>query len=219
MIGWCRITWRTSPRRRARWILASALVVGIATTGCGISTDETPEQLASDALPQDLQPTGSTTTTTAPADAAEVESVGVWFLRGAGDDARLVRARREVPGPATVRIVLEALFNQPPNETEREAGISSAIPPDTTIEDSSLNGDVLVLELSENFYDLEGDPSRNAFAQIVYTATGLSDVQLVQFAVDGELVEARDGSGEDQIGPLGRNDYANLDPVGNQPTS
>lgn len=218
MIGWCRVTCRTSPRRRARWILAFALAVGVATTGCGISTDETPEQLASEALPQDLQPTGSTTTT-APADAAEVESVGVWFLRGAGDDARLVRARREVPGPATVRIVLEALFNQPPNETERQAGISSAIPPDTTIEDSSLNGDVLVLELSENFYDLEGDPSRNAFAQIVYTATGLSDVQLVQFALEGELVEARDGGGEDQIGPLGRNDYANLDPVQNQPTS
>ena len=218
MNGTSRIPSRTWSRQRARWILAFALAVGIATSGCGISTDEAPEQLASDALPQDLQPSG-TTTTTSPADAADVESVGVWFLRDAGNDARLVQARREVPGPASVRIVLEALFNQPPNEIERDAGISSAIPPDTTIEDSSIDGDVLVLELSENFYDLEGDPSRNAFAQIVYTATGLSDVQLVQFALDGELVEARDGGGEDQIGPLGRNDYANLDPVRNQPSS
>jgi spore germination protein GerM len=201
------------PRTRRPWpVLAVALAVAVLVAGCGLSADNDPQLLDSESLPEELQPGGSPTTATTPGDADDVEQVRVWFLQGTGSDTILVPTHREVPTPINVPIVLEALFTQPPDEQEREAGTTSAIPPDTTIERWELSGDVLVLELSESFYQLEGDPSRNAFAQIVYTVTGLHSVERVQFGFDGEIVEAKDGEGEDRIEPLGRADYASLDP-------
>lgn len=202
-----------SKRSRLRWALSLVLAASMFATGCGLSTNSDPEPLASENLPDELQPGGTTTTVAPAANADDVEEVQVWFLTGTGSDVTLEALPREVPQPAGLPIVLEALFSQPPDDDEREAGITSAIPPDTAVERWELSGDVLVLELSQNFHDLlEGEPSRNAFAQVVYTATSLPNVRLVQFVLDGEIVEAKDGEGEDRIEPLGRNDYASLAP-------
>jgi spore germination protein GerM len=201
------------PRTWRAWPAAAALLaVAVLAAGCGLSADNDPQLLDSESLPQELQPGGSPTTAAPSGDADDTDRVRVWFLQGTGSDTILVPTDREVPTPVNVPIVLEALFTQPPGDLEREAGTTSAIPADTTIERWELSGDVLVLELSESFYELEGDPSRHAFAQIVYTVTGLRNVERVQFGFDGEIVEAKDGEGEDRIEPLGRADYVSLDP-------
>lgn len=204
---------RPLPGSAAGWALPLVLAVGTFAVGCGLSTHSDPEPLASENLPEDLQPGGTTTTVAPAAHADDVGEVQVWFLIGTDSDVTLEPITREVPQPANLDIVLEALFDQPPDDNEREAGITSAIPPDTVVDSWELSGDVLVLELSQNFFDrLEGETSRNAFAQVVYTATSLPNVRLVQFALAGEIIEAKDGEGEDRIEPLGRNDYASLAP-------
>jgi spore germination protein GerM len=202
--------------RRCRSALGRAgavllvLLVAVAT-GCGLSTNDEPETIK-DNVPPDLLDTESATPDTS---TGTTESVEVWFL-GADDqgDTRLSGRERQVPIPATQVSVLEALIQDPPNGFERSLGYTTAVPEDVTLTDQPrLRSDgVLIVNLSDAFYDLQGETARNAFAQIVYTATGLQGVDSVQFELDGEVFNAVDGDGVARSDPLSRGSYAKLRP-------
>jgi spore germination protein GerM len=216
------------PRRRRRHrapVRAAAtlavLLVLAAVSACGLSTNDEPETIK-DNVPPDLLGTGTAdtgtqagSTTTGPG-TAETETVEIWFLEtDALGNARVVMRPRQVPRPATQIQVLETLITEPPTELERLRGISTDIPEDATVTDTPrLRSDdgVLIVNLSDEFYDLQGETARNAFAQIVYTATELPNVLRVQFERDGEVFNAVDGEGQSSREPLGRGSFANLAP-------
>jgi hypothetical protein len=202
------------PRRRGapgRAAAALALLVAAAVTGgCGLSTNDEPETIR-DNVPPDLLDEAESAS---PGEATEdTETAFVWFLNTDSEtDTYLVRAERQVPRPATQTNVLETLITEPPSEMERLDGISTDVPEDVTLTATprQTSGGVLIVDLSEDFYELQGETARNAFAQIVFTATGLPGVDEVQFQRDGEVFNAVDGDGQSRRDPLGRNDFDKL---------
>jgi spore germination protein GerM len=210
------------PRRRHRALVRAAatpavLLVLAAVGACGLSTNDEPETIR-DNVPPDLLDTeagaqaGGTTST----EPAETETVEIWFLETDElGNTQVVMRPRQVPRPATPIQVLETLITEPPTELERLRGISTDIPEDVTVTDTPrLRSDdgVLIVNLSDEFYDLQGETARNAFAQIVYTATELPNVSRVQFERDGEVFNAVDGEGQSSREPLGQAAFANLAP-------
>jgi spore germination protein GerM len=205
------------PRRRRpalvrAWVVLLVLLV-TAAGGCGLSTNDEPETIK-DNVPPDLLDTETAAPDTP---IGSTESVKVWFLRTDPlGDTRLVQSDRLVPRPATQVSVLESLINDPPTDLERAGGVSTAIPEDVTLAGqprlSSSDG-VLTVALSDEFYDLQGETARNAFAQIVFTATELPGVRKVQFEQDGEVFNAVNGAGQSRSDPLGRSSYDKLRPT------
>lgn len=221
--GWGRVGRTPTPDRMPsapRWVrpalpaLLVLLLLATATTGCGLSTNDEPEAI-DDPQAEPVE---------AGADAPDLSTVDdsivvhVWFVRTDDDgETHLVEAERQVPRPPTQRSVLEALIQSPPTDAERDRGITTDIPEDVTVAEPQLRSDgVLIVELSPDFYDLQGETARNAFAQIVFTATGLSQVEMVQFERDGEPFSAVDGDGQSRTVPLTRKSYEELSPAGAQ---
>jgi spore germination protein GerM len=203
---------RGAARAGAR-VLAVLLVLLLAAAagGCGLSTNDEPETIK-DNVPPDLLDSEAATPEVAP---GETETVKVWFLDTDDQgETRLVARERLVPRPATQVSVLESLIQDPPNDVERTLGMSTDIPDDVTLTDQprQRTDGVLIVNLSDDFYDLQGETARNAFAQIVYTATELPGVGKVQFERDGEVFNAVDGEGQSRSDPLSRDSYRNLAP-------
>jgi spore germination protein GerM len=143
----------------------------------------------------------------------------VWFLRTDGEgESHLVPVERKVPPPATQSRLLEVLVQEPPTDPERDDGISTAIPDGVTLdEEPDLRSDgVLIVKLSPDFYDLQGDTARNAFAQVVFTATSRPEVDMVQFERNGEVFRAVDGDGQSRE-VLSRESYKDLGPETTEP--
>ena len=71
----------------------------------------------------------------------------------------------------------------------------------------------MVIDLSADIFDIEGEALALAFAQIVFTATDPStDVRRVRFLVEGVPRSVFDGDGVETAGPVTRRDYVNFDP-------
>jgi spore germination protein GerM len=185
----------------------SVLLVAVAA-GCGLSTNDEPEAI-DDPVPE---PVDADTEAPDLGGVDGTQPASVWFLStGEDDETRLIEVERRVSPPPTPRQVLEALIQESPTDAERADGISTDIPDDVTIDEPpDLRSDgVLIVELSPEFYDLQGERARNAFAQIVFTATGLPEVRMVQFERDGEVFNAVDGDGQSRA-VLSRESYAEL---------
>jgi spore germination protein GerM len=200
-------------RGGAALALSVLLLAGV--TGCGLSTNDEPEAI-DDPVPEPAD-SGSESADLGGADSTEV--VQVWFLRTDDEgESHLVGVERKVPPPATQSRVLDVLIQEPPTDRERDDGISTAIPDDVTLnEEPELRSDhTLIVELSPDFYDLQGDTARNAFAQVVFTATGLPGVDMVQFERDGEVFRAVDGEGQSRE-VLSRESYVELRPEPTDP--
>jgi spore germination protein GerM len=95
-------------------------------------------------------------------------------------------------------------------------GITTAIPKDTKIVSTSMDGDTLVVTLSNEIFSVTGAEQKNAFAQVVYTATDL-DIRSVRFRV----ADASGGNQQDvptptdvgsKDGPVTRSDFVSLQP-------
>jgi spore germination protein GerM len=197
---------------RAAGALA-ALLVTAALGACGLSTNDEPETIK-DNVPPDLLDTETAAPEASADDSTETETVEVWFLQtDALGETRLIKRPRQVPRPATPIQVLETLITEPPTGFERAGGITTDIPDDVTVTDTPrlrTEDGVLIVNLSDAFYDLQGETARNAFAQIVYTATELPNVNRVQFERGGEVFSAVNGDGQSTRAPLGPTDFANL---------
>lgn len=196
--------------------LATALAL-LTATGCGLSANDEPQPLARDDLPSDLLDE-DTTPTAVTGDLATTE-VTVYFMQTDEEGGRrLVPRPRQVPAPGDAESRLQALLTQPPDEAERAQGISTAVPEDVSIlsRPEHTNDGVLVVNLSESFYALQGDSSRNAFAQVVFTATEVPRVDAVRFELEGRMAEALDGDGEARRDAVDRDAYRSLTAEGEQ---
>jgi spore germination protein GerM len=191
-----------------RLVAVIAVLLGLlgGATGCGVSTDSRPHEISQASVPE-----GDTSTQASSAGQGG-EETDVWFLQGENDEVTLIARARTVRRPKTARGVLEALLLDGPNETERAFNITTAIPSSTTLADDPeiTDGDVLVIDLSDGLFEVRGDELRNAYAQLVCTATELDGVRAVIFELDGEQISAFDGNGRSTRRPLRCEDYAGL---------
>lgn len=197
----------------------SLAVAGCLATvvGCGVSTNESPEELSQENLPPELG--GQENTSSPVLEGEDLEQVQLWFLQETSGTDRLLESIDSGVQPSpTPGIVLERLFTFP-GEDLGDRGMRSAIPQDSRVtENPRIDGDdsVLRLELSESFYDelAEGD-GRYAYGQIVLTMANRFDVEAVQFMIDGENAPVTDGRGTEQKGGLVEpTDYVNLADLG-----
>lgn len=193
--------------------LGALLAVGaLLAAGCGLSTNDRPEGIPDTTVDPATQQRKASNYVVPYGD---TETVAVWFL--VTDDAgiHLIKTQRRVPQPATASSHLGALFQQPPDDLERDDGIWTAIPSDADVLGKpEERGDVLVIDLPEEVYlELHGRTAQGAFAQMTYTATEISGVKAVQFERDGTLFTALDGSGEATTAALDRDDFADFAPV------
>lgn len=203
---------RTTPARRLVTLL---LVAAVASGSCGVGTQDRPELLAADDVPDNLLDPNPPTTTTVPDDAA-VTRVRVYFLETTADgETRLAPVEREIPldqlGDLGARLNL--LLQQPPTPEEAEQGYSSNIPPDTVVNDTTViaSRELAVVDLSPEFFDIQGQGQRSAFAQVVCTAVDAPAISRVQFTIDGEPRSALLGDGTQQR-TVSCADYPGLQP-------
>jgi spore germination protein GerM len=196
-------------KRNAPLVAMAATLVGLSgLTSCGVSTDSEPHEISEANVPE------GDTASQAPTTGEGGEETDVFFIQGENDDVRLVAQERTVRRPRTARGVLEALLLDGPDETERAFNITTAIPSSTTLASPpELTDDgVLVIDLTDGLFEVRGDELRNAYAQLVCTATELDDVEAVTFELNGRAISAFDGNGRSTRRPLRCGDYAGLRP-------
>jgi spore germination protein GerM len=195
--------------RRLGVLLVLALIVGVAA--CGLSENGEPRVIAASDLPAELaDPNPSSSTTAAPS--LTTSQIAVYYLVQQDGVPRLIAVAREVEDPSRPRDRLAAML-LPPTAEEQAAGILTSIPSDTVLLNTQLIEDELVVDLSQSLFDVQGEELRNAFAQMVWTATELDGVVRVRFLVDGEELRAPDAAGVEQPGAVRRSDYQALAPA------
>jgi spore germination protein GerM len=193
--------------------VAAALLVAV-SSGCGLSANSQPQVIEASDLPPELltaNPSSSTTLAASPA----TTSATVYFLTRQDGVTRLVPVQREMADATRPGDRLIALLGTPTAE-EAAAGIITSIPSDTVLLDTELDDatDELRIELSRALFDVQGEELRNAFAQLVWTATDLDGVRRVTFVIDGQTYRVPDDAGIEQPGPVGRANYRSLAPLG-----
>jgi germination protein M len=174
------------------------LLALLALAGCGGAEESSPE------------PRGGTTATQAPpTTASEERQVLVYFLR----DERLGVAARVAETSGVGAAALAALL-EGPNEVERDAGFSTAVPAGTALLGLSIADGVATVDLSGAFAEGGGSASmQGRVAQVVYTLTQFPTVGRVAFRLDGQPVEAIGGEGVLVDPPVGRADFEDVTPI------
>ncbi|HEY9556335.1 MAG TPA: GerMN domain-containing protein [Acidimicrobiales bacterium] len=199
------------PRRAAMPTLLLALAA-VLMAGCGLSHDDEAQPIAADKLPADLlAPSQPATSTTLPP--SDTKPVTIYLLRGTSDGAVLVPVQREVAEPDRAGARIEALLRVEPTDAEKAQGLSSAIPDDVELLVALHDVDEreLVIDLSQEFLDVQGTELTYRFAQIVFTAAELDGVRSIRFRVDGQAIQALDDAGNEQAA-VGTSDYSALRP-------
>lgn len=187
--------------------VASASLLVLLAASCGVPTDAHPHTISSDDLPAALRGTPSTTSTTAAAPGVKVDVV-VYLV----NQDRLAPVSRTLPTPVTLADRLETLLaGATPQDTQ--AGLRSAVAPETRLVGIDLVAGVADVNLSQAFVDLAGQEQIVAVAEIVFTATETPGVHGVRFRLDGERVPVPTGDGTLTDAPLTRDDYALLRPI------
>jgi spore germination protein GerM len=173
------------------------------TSGCGVQASEQASTAGPGEVPFDLlSPETSTTSTTLP-ELTSTEVV-VWFV--AHD--RLIALERTVPSPASVGRVLEALITGP-TDGEAALGVRSALT-GLGVRAAAASAGVATIELTSDFAEAPTREQLYALGQLVYTATGLRNVEVVTFEIDGTRVEVPRADGSLSDRPVTRADYASL---------
>lgn len=184
----------TPPLRHPRVVaVLVAGVLAVAAVACGIPTDGEPRALPPSAFG------GSTSTTAAPGQGDDTALVPetIYLVEGnsttspAGD--RLSPITVNIPNTAypadLARRTLDELILR-----KSDKGLTNAVPSGTRIRSTTLSDDgtELNLDLSNEFNNIQQDLQRQAFAQIVFTATGVtpSSIHGVRFFIEGQPVVA-----------------------------
>jgi spore germination protein GerM len=198
----------------------AALVLSVAACaereGGGTTIPGTAAQTTTTIEPATTTSPPSTTTTSAP-----MTGHIVYFLleeldiEDGSPGPYLVPVYKESPASdgeadAALRLLLEG-----PSEDEISGipPISTAIPEGTSLLGVTMDGGSATIDLSGEFDDGGGSFGMFArLAQVVYTATGLADVDEVVFVVDGEEVTVFSAEGIELDRPQQRDDYYDLLP-------
>jgi hypothetical protein len=163
---------------------AAALAASLLVAGC---TGSEPEDES-----------GTTTGATTPA----MSSVAVYLLR----DGKVAPVRRTIEAtPAVARAALTSLLAGP-TDGEQRAGLATAIPGTTTLEDISLTDGVATVDLGGAFGDgADGTALKERVAQVVATLTRFPTIRSVAFRLDGAPVTTIGGAEGVRVSPpLGR---------------
>lgn len=191
--------------------LLAALSLVLLAAGCGLSANDEPQAIEAGDVPADLlnpNPPTSTTLSDLP-----TGFVTVYLIVQEGDTTRLSPVQRDVADPTSRGAAITALL-EPTSSQEQEEGLSSSIPSDTVLLDTTFVQDdrELVVNLSGALFDIQGKELANAFAQLVWTVTELDGVRQVRFKVDGEAYRAPNAEGIEQDGAVTRSDYGIVAP-------
>lgn len=191
---------------RARLAIIFAVVIALVAAGCGVPRDDAPQVIASDQLPIELvEGQQATSSTPLSPDATDFQ---IWMV---GGDNKLATVAREIP--RTPEAVLTALLNGTFPE-ERALDITSAITRSTgaTVVGVQEEDRIAFVDLTEG--SLEGIAASEqelAFAQIVYSLTGLVEIDSVVFTIDGEAISFRiDGGATNPGQAVSRTDFESL---------
>jgi spore germination protein GerM len=195
---------------RRSWLALATLVITALIAACGIDESSSPTVLDDSNLPCVLSDDCDATNTSVDGDATQ--RVSVFFVRRGREETHLEDASRDVAS-RDVEAALEALFESPPTDQEREDGLTTNIPDQAMLRDvTELGEGVVLVNLSEGFENVTGQGQRVAYAQIVWTATDFPEVEGVAFAVEGEPKSAITGNGSPKDDPVRRSDYAAFRP-------
>lgn len=124
----------------------------------------------------------------------------------------LIAVERSIPRIASteekIRIAVESLLKGP-NEKEKSAGLSSAMPEEATLVDIRIEGDIVYLDFSKDIEKGGGTTlMMDRLAQIVYTATQFPPVSKVQLLINGKPIKYFSGEGiTDVEKPMGRDNF------------
>jgi len=188
--------------RRIALMLGTIAVVLAACSveGQRSATRVPPEEVPFQLLSQTTTTLGGTTTT-APAN----DSVHLYFVRD-GELAPVVR-ESTAANPQSVLDLLAA----GPTKGETENGLRSALVPElaSIVE---LVGNVVTIDLNEEFSSLAPTEQRLALAQITFALAQLPEIEEVKFLVAGQAASVPRGDGSSTDGPVGPADYQNLAP-------
>jgi len=126
------------------------------------------------------------------------------------------RQLRSVNRDAGTRLALLEAVIAGPTENESAALLSSALPPDTSVNAVRQVGTVLYIDLSADIADLSGDGLLLAVAQLVHTADRIDGIETVQLTVADERFPWPRSDGSATTGLLRTYDFPGL-AVSSQP--
>jgi spore germination protein GerM len=179
--------------------LAAAVALSVGA-GCAIQPDNSPRDIPTAERGQ-LEPV--------PPGAGEATGQSrIYLVADDGGDGQLRTVLRDVEPPsadAVLRTLIEG-----PNQEEVDAGMSSQVPPTTTLHSARPVAGILNVDISGEILELAQSSLRDAVAQLVFTGSELDTVRAVQIRVDGQTTAWPDGSGELQTRPLTIYDYPGL---------
>lgn len=198
--------------------VAIAVVVALLAggTACGIATDKEPRAIASSSTSAD--PDSPSTIDSESANSIE-ETVYLIeaSANGNGDGERLTRRVVHVPSTADNAALARSTLQKLIALQSDASGATNAIPSGTKILSTSLSddGSELTIDLSEEFNDVQQALQRRAFAQLVFSATGLNPAKIdrVRFLIEGEPTRAAtDNEGTPAAGDaVSRSDYPSFE--------
>ena len=180
-------------------------LAGLVLGACGIPTSHDARSVSDHRVPFHLlSPTiPSTTTTTQPAAAFVSEPI---FL---ADSSNVVEVRRDVVVPAGLIDVLKALFAGP-TTTETTQGLTTALPSEVKVLDTTTQGTRVTLDLSQSFGQITGEAEVTAVAQIVLTTTSQPGISELLFSIGGHSISVPTPSGVTTALPVSAADYRPL---------
>lgn len=169
----------------ATGVVAAVLLAacGSGTTGPG-SAGSVPGRPTTTAAP----PASSPATT----GGGQTTDVSLWFVRG----ERIEAVTRAVPKVARIGAEAVKALVAGPDDAERKAGLSTAIPAGTQFRDLTIDNGLAKVDLSRTFESGGGTLGLTLrLAQVVCTLDAFESVTGVRFALDGQLVDVISGNG------------------------
>ena len=150
--------------------LSSCAAAALLLVGCGVDLDDEPRALN---LPE--------TTTTVPPNPSTGRFATVLYYVADGQLLPVVKDLSD----RSLTTVLTALL-EPPSEPSAAQGLGTSIPAGTELLGFQRDRQLLAINLSESFENVVGLSRQQAIGQIVLTVTELSDIEDLQFRVEGE---------------------------------
>lgn len=175
---------------------------------CGVQDDSGPRPLAPEDVPFGLL---EPATSVASPDNEDGPSRAVWFV---DNDGMLARGERRLEPPVTVEDIVSALL-QGVSDAEAANGLRSNIASGTRLlgVEGPTQG-LVTIDLSGEILTVSRELQRLAIAQVVFTATGLPNVDRVLFKFDGVGPAEVPGAGNELTSePLRRRDFDQFDPT------
>jgi hypothetical protein len=163
-------------RRRALTAAACAVCVAAFTTGCSIQTDS---------APRDIDPERQVELQAPEPEPGGAPATGSERIYLVNDTSERLRTVARQPAGSDAQALLEVLF-EGANDAEVAEGLTSAIPPGTTLHSVIVRGNVVTVDIGDEMSDLPSAALVVAIAQIVYTANAAVDDAEVVIRVDGE---------------------------------